>query len=132
MPLVIGMDIGGSSARLGLVDLSSAKIVAREIVPTGYDAQGPAMMAAFRSAILRLMEHGQASALGVGMPGLQDSEGRVKDASNLPGLNGIAIDKELAREWGWPSRMDNDLNVLALGEARFGGIGADRLLVVAL
>src|SRR5437870_140778 len=81
---VIGMDIGGSSARLGLVDTESARIVAREVIPTGYDAQGPATMAAFRSAIGRLVSKGQPQALGVGMPGLQDDEGRVKDASNLP------------------------------------------------
>ncbi len=132
MPDVIGMDIGGSSARLGLVDTATAAILAREVVPTGYDARGPEVMAAFRAAITRLAGQGQPAALGVGMPGLQDAEGRVAEASNLPGLCGIAIAADLARDWGWPSRMDNDLNVLAIGEDRYGDYHAARLLVVAI
>ena len=129
---VIGMDIGGSSARLGLLDTATAAILAREVVPTGYDARGPETMAAFRAAIARLAAHGKPVALGVGMPGLQDAQGRVAEASNLPGLCGIAIAADLARDWGWPSRMDNDLNVLAIGEDRYGRYNAARLLVVAL
>jgi predicted NBD/HSP70 family sugar kinase len=132
MPHVIGMDIGGSSARIGLVDTTTAAILAREVVPTGYDARGPEVMAAFRAAIARLAAQGQPVALGVGMPGLQDAQGRVAEASNLPGLCGIAIAADLARDWGWPSRMDNDLNVLAIGEDRYGRYDATRLLVVAL
>jgi predicted NBD/HSP70 family sugar kinase len=126
------MDIGGSSARLGLVDTATAAILAREVVPTGYDARGPETMAAFRAAIARLAAHGKPAALGVGMPGLQDAQGRVAEASNLPGLCGIAIAADLARDWGWPSRMDNDLNVLAIGEDRYGRYDAARLLVVAI
>jgi predicted NBD/HSP70 family sugar kinase len=132
MPHVIGMDIGGSSARLGLVDTATAAILAREVVPTGYDARGPETMAAFRAAIARLAAQGKPTELGVGMPGLQDAQGRVAEASNLPGLCGIAIAADLARDWGWPSRMDNDLNVLAIGEDRYGHYGAARLLVVAI
>jgi glucokinase len=132
MPQVIGMDIGGSSARVGLVDTATATIVAREVVTTGFDAQGPATMAALRAAIARLAACGHPVALGVGMPGLQDAQGRVAEASNLPGLCGIAIAAELERDWGWPSRMDNDLNVLAIGEDRYGHYDAARLLVVAI
>jgi glucokinase len=132
MPHVIGMDIGGSSARIGLVDTATAEILAREVVPTGYDARGPEVMAALRRAIARLSAQGRPTALGVGMPGLQDAQGRVAEASNLPGLCGIAIAADLAREWGWPSRMDNDLNVLAIGEDRYGHYNAARILVVAI
>src|SRR5438552_9769433 len=128
MPQVIGIDIGGSSAKLGLVDTASASIIARETVTTGFEVHATEFLGALRTAISRLAAHGNPQALGVGMPGLQDSEGRVKDASNLPGLNGIAMASELARERGWPSRMDNDLNVLALGEAHYGGHGMSRLL----
>ncbi len=132
MPLVIGIDIGGTSARIGLVDTATAAILAREVVPTGYDSRAETLMPAFRAAVSRVAAEGAAVALGVGMPGLQDSAGRVTEASNLPGLCGVAIDRELARDFGWPSCMENDLNALAFGESRYGNYGVTRLLVVAL
>lgn len=113
---------------MGLV--VEGKIVARDTLPTGYDTQPAALIARLIDAITRL---GPPSAIGIGMPGLQDAEGRVTDASNLPGLNGVAIAREVAAPWGCPHRIDNDLNVLALGEYRYGGhSGVKRLLVVAL
>jgi len=124
---LIGIDIGGSSARVGVV--SGGGIAARETVPTGYEIRAVELLDALRAAIERL---GTPDAIGVGMPGLQDSEGRVKDASNLPKLNGVAIARELAATWNCPYRMDNDLNVLALGEARYGGHVGTRILTVAL
>jgi len=123
----IGIDIGGTSARVGLV--ADGAILERETLPTGFDTQGPELIARLRAAIARL---GEPDAIGVGMPGLQDAQGRVTDASNLPGLNGFAIAQELAATWNCPHRIDNDLNVLALGEQRYGGHNARRLLVVAL
>lgn len=124
---IIGIDIGGTNARVGLV--ADGTIRARLTLPTGYDAQGPELIGRLHAAIMRL---GEPAAIGVGMPGLQDAEGRVTDASNLPGLNGFAIARELAASWNCPHRIDNDLNVLALGEHRYGGHNARRLLVVAL
>jgi len=127
MRRIIGIDIGGTNARVGLV--ADGKILARETLPTGFDTQGPELIARLRAAIARL---GEPVAIGVGMPGLQDAQGRVTDASNLPGLNGFAIARELAAPWNCPYRIDNDLNVLALGEQRYGEHAARRLLVVAL
>jgi glucokinase len=118
------MDVGGTSAKIGLVGLAGdrGEVLARESVPTGYDASRATLMAAFQAAVARLISAGtRPEAIGVGMPGLQDEEGRVQDASNLPSLNGVAVARELGAAFSLPARMDNDLNVAGLGEWRFGG-----------
>ncbi len=140
MRYAIGMDVGGTSAKLGLVAISGAQaeILYSETVPTGYETPRERLLADFRAAVARVAAYGLQNkaapeALGVGMPGFQDGEGRVVEASNLPMLNGVAVASVLGAEFGLPARMDNDLNVAALGEYHYGGHGeVGRLLVVAI
>lgn len=140
MRYAIGMDVGGTSAKLGLVAISagSAEILLSDSVSTGYETPRERLLSGFRAAVARLAAYGLKNrtvpeALGVGMPGFQDAEGRVVEASNLPQLNGVAVASLLGAEFGLPALLDNDLNVAALGEYLYGGHGAvGRLLVVAL
>ena len=134
------MDVGGTSAKLGLVAIGGgrAEILYSESVPTGYETPRERLLADFRAGVARVAAFGLRNktvpeALGVGMPGFQDEEGRVVDASNLPALDGVAVASLLGAEFGLPARMDNDLNVAALGEYHYGAHGkVARLLVVAL
>lgn len=141
MRYAIGIDVGGTSAKLGLVALdgASATILSRQNVPTGYETTPETLLAGLSAAVNRLIEEGKpcdavVEGIGMGMPGLQDDAGRVQDASNLPALNGVAVAADLGAALSLPARMDNDLNVVALGEARFGGYpeSSGRLLAVYL
>ncbi len=138
MRYAIGIDVGGTSAKLGLVALegASATILSQQNVLTGYETTPQTLLAGLSAAVDRLFEGKPCPAvvegIGMGMPGLQDDAGRVQDASNLPALNGVAIAAELGAALCLPARMDNDLNVVTLGEARFGGSAESggRLLAV--
>jgi glucokinase len=121
-----------------LLEAGSACILARQTVPTGFSASAQELLRRLQEAATQLAAEAEAAghpvhAVGVGMPGLQDPDGCVRDCSNLPALNGVAVAKEISDALSLPSCIDNDLNVAALGEYRFGGHGhSDRLLVVAL
>lgn len=136
MRYAIGIDVGGTSAKLGLVALegAAATILSRQTVPTGYATTRDTLLTGVLAAVAQLAGPAEASpaGIGIGMPGLQDDAGRVQDASNLPGLNGVAVAAELGAALSLPARMDNDLNVVALGEAHFGGYpeSSGRLLAV--
>src|SRR5207253_5487352 len=53
----------------------------------------------------------------VGVPGVVESEtGRINLAENVPGLEGRAFDAELQERLGLPVRLENDVNLAALGE----------------
>lgn len=136
MRYAIGIDVGGTSAKLGLVALdgTSASIQSRQTVPTGYDTTRETLLTGLSAAVAKLLDGAAAEGIGMGMPGLQDNAGRVQDCTNLPALNGVAVAAELGAALSLPARIDNDLNVVALGEARFGGYSesSGRLLAVYL
>jgi glucokinase len=104
--------------------------------PTGFHTPCDEMLRRFHEAVEEALAAapGQAIAgVGIGMPGLQDDQGRVASASNLPTLNGVDLRGEISRMAGAPALMENDLNAVALGEYHFGGHAIPgNLLVVAI
>lgn len=121
--------------RAGLVR-EDGTILASASRPTGFETPREEMLARFAQAIREVLDSAPGVAIegtGIGMPGLQDEAGRVASASNLPTLNGVDLRAEVSRLTGVPAAMENDLNVVALGEYRFGGHRvAGNLLVVAI
>jgi glucokinase len=123
MRYAIGMDVGGTSVRVALVR-EDGHVVDSCVQPTGFDTPTDVMLGRFRLALehaLRADGGAQAEGVGVGMPGLQDEQGRVESASNLPSLNGVDLRGEVSRITGLPAAMENDMNTVALGEYHFGG-----------
>jgi predicted NBD/HSP70 family sugar kinase len=65
-------------------------------------------------------------AIGVGVPGAVDpASGRVAHAVNL-GLDGLALGDELGERLGVRVRLENDVNVAALGAFHLLGHGPER------
>ncbi len=129
--LTLGIDIGGTSAKLGLVD-SSGDIVARSRVPTGRDLSGDELVAGIARAAGAMA--GRAAAVGIAAPGMRRDDGEgVVNVTNLPHIDGYPLRSALAAALGVPASLDNDANAAALGEARHGaGHGGARVLCVTL
>jgi glucokinase-like ROK family protein len=70
--------------------------------------------------------------IGVGVPGpVEFRTGRPVSPPIMPGWDGFPIRERLASRWGAPVWVDNDVNVLALGEWRSGiAAGHDDVVVV--
>jgi glucokinase len=133
--LFIGIDIGGGSAKIGLVN-SQGAIVGRHRIPVKHGEDAPQILNSYNSAIDTLMRDANAAQLGgigVGFPGHILPDFATGANSNVPALDGVPIADILARRFGCPSRMVNDADAGAMAEYRFGaGRGVDRLLLVTV
>lgn len=113
----VGVDLGGTSAKIGLVRRGRLERRAQAPNPHDFDA----CVAAIARATREMCAGEQPEAVGVGLPGVI-GEGRrmVLDAPNLKFLEGRDLATALETELGAPVRLENDANVAALGEARHG------------
>ena len=118
----VGVDFGGTSVKMALVDEKGA-IRARERVATKDLASREAWLDAVGAAHARLAAQakGPVAGVGVGVPGFVDYErGFIYDLPNVPGWKGVPLVELLEARLGCPVRVDNDVNVMTLGECTYG------------
>ena len=129
--LVLGVDLGARFLRGAVSDLSGAVRARHDVELVGADAESAlAAIVDLRDAL--------AGAAGlapelidqavVGVPGVvEERTGAVRLATNVPGLDGRRYGAELEERLGVRVRVENDVNLAALGEGRHGvarGAGA--------
>jgi glucokinase len=131
--LRIGIDIGGTSAKLGLVD-PDGRVLSRVEVLTGRDMTAEDLVTSLADAIFGRLDGHKAEALGIAAPGMRRDDGEgVVNVTNLPHIDGYPLREKMQEATGLRTVIDNDANAAAMGEARFGGgRGVSRLLVMTL
>ena len=133
---VFGVDIGGTTVKLGFFDVEGTLLDKWEI-PTRTQDNGSYILPDIAKSIQEKMEEKQVDAsevagVGVGAPGPIDSEGVVHKAVNL-GWDTFSIKDTLEDILHVPVKAGNDANVAALGEMwKGGGQGSRNLIVVTL
>lgn len=82
----------------------------------------------------QLLAGDQPAAIGVSFGGPVDAAtNTVRLSHHVPGWENIPLGEILTAEFGAPARVDNDANVAALGEQRFGaGQGYDSLMYITV
>ncbi|MEX1025932.1 MAG: ROK family protein [Planctomycetota bacterium] len=137
----VGVDIGGTSVKLGAIDAAGAILGERtieipaELREAGARATDASVAALFDAIVEAAVALGATDCLGVGVPGLLDrAHGGVVTSPNLRYLEGRSIVDEFQRRLGGGTViLENDANLAALGEVRVGGArGARNALVVTL
>jgi glucokinase-like ROK family protein len=137
--LVAGVDIGATSIDLGIADFSG-KLLVRYSEPASVQ-DGPIRILGRVCSLLEkmLQEHGlnpdKLNGIGVGVPGPVDySVGTLVSPPIMPGWDHYPIIQTI-QQW-FPSSnavVDNDVNVMALGEIYQGaGRGVDNLIFVKI
>lgn len=134
----IGIDIGGTSIKLGLVS-DQGKILSRSVFMTK-DAPGRAkMIKTLVTHITNLQaiarrEKYSVRGVGIGAPGPIDVErGFVYFFPNISGWKNTPLKAMLERRLKMPVYVDNDANAMAYGEFRFGaGRGSKNILALTL
>ena len=122
----VGVDFGGTSVKMALVN-DQGQLVEREQFATRQAATQPAWIEAVAEAVDRMLTkrglHLSAlSGIGVGVPGFVDfNRGFIHDLTNVPGWTAVPLAAKLKRRLGLPAFVDNDANLMALGEVAFGG-----------
>jgi len=133
----IGIDLGGTEMKGGLVDLGGILLCERRTAtPVKEGRLG--IMRELKAAIEALIgEAGGRPVLGIGIGSagrIDPRTGKVIYASdNLPGWSGTEIAREMEEAFGLPVFADNDVNAAALGEAWIGAArGCDTFALIAL
>lgn len=134
----IGVDLGGQSVKLALVD--SQGVIRRrrqESIDATKSAEQLCGVMLDQIRLLRLdarSENLAPSAVGIIMPGYMDRQRtRLIFAANLPTLSGSNLLADLRAGLDLPVTFDADSNGAAFGEYCYGaGQGVDRLTVVAI
>jgi glucokinase len=134
-----GIDIGGTSIKFGLCD-SAGKVLYKEQRPTLAEKGPTPLMHLVGNIGERLLYHAAEEDypirwLGVGTPGAVDwkSGTVIGPCPNIKGWQGMEIGKILKERLNVPILVDNDANVVALAEARFGAaVGAKSVVCVTV
>lgn len=119
----IGLDIGGTSIKAGLVDESGLVVESRKTATVNDDLD------AFLSNLSKLVREFQKSAdiggIGMGIPGLRNSRTRIIETSpNIPCLDKVNLEQLLADQVQIQCVGENDANAAAYAEFVCGaGIG---------
>ena len=123
---VVGVDIGGQSAKCGVVDARGNVIAQTRIVSnTQTEAEDfvKELAVALKGIIAQAGAEGQVRGIGVGAPNGNHYTGQIEGAVNLTWGAGRVIDlaKMLSAEMdGIPVALTNDANAAAMGEMTYG------------
>ena len=135
--VVLAVDLGAVHARLALTDLAST-VLAQVQAPLLISA-GPAHVLDWvaRQADTLLAEAGRTGAdlmsIGVGLPGpVEHATGRPINPPIMPGWDDADVRGILAERFGCAVLIDNDVNIMALGEYRTAWTGVSDMMFVKL
>ena len=133
-PVAIGIDFGGTSVKLGLVQSGSLTLRA-ESLPTLAYASAERLLAAIVERIDELRARSpDVRAIGVGLPGIVDSRhGLVHHLTNVPGWVNVPLRDLLSLHTGLPTVIENDANAMTYAEWKFGAArGRENVVCVTL
>ena len=120
----IGIDLGGTFIKGGIVD-DTGRILVKDKVPTESEKGAGRVALNIASLCEKLLESVNMTkndivGIGMGVPGMIDSEkGEVVYSNNL-NWEHFLIGEETEKLTGLPVKIANDANVAALGETKFG------------
>lgn len=134
--VIAGVDIGGTSTKLGLVD-ENGKILGqrREAIADHRDKPIEDFLAVLSNHINELLEEHNCTlkAVGVGAPNGNFYTGNIKNAPNLPWKGEQVVTSTIEKLLNVPSRLTNDANAAAIGEMKYGNAkGMKNFIVLTL
>ena len=131
---VFGVDVGGTTVKLGLFD-AQGNVLDKWEIPTRTEDEGSHILPDIADSIrekMKRIDKDSVVGVGVGAPGPIDSKGVVHRAVNL-GWGTFSIKDTLEDLLNVPVMAGNDANVAALGEMWMGGgQGCRDLIMVTL
>ena len=120
--IAIGIDVGGTSIKGAFIN-GKGEILDRFSMKVNKDAPASEEVGKLCDLINEGIKKNnfEVKGIGVGIPGILDmDEGVVIGSPNLPTWDGFEFGKFMSERTGLPVKINNDANVAALGEAKFG------------
>jgi glucokinase len=134
--LCFGIDIGGTSVKLGLFT-DNGNLLDKWEITTRKDEGGSLILGDVADSIKQKIDDmklakEQIIGIGIGVPGPVREDGTVIQCVNL-GWGIFNVSEEMKRLTGFDTKVGNDANVAALGEMwQGGGKGYKNLIMVTL
>ncbi len=120
---VIGVDIGGTGTKYGIVD-KDGNVLHSSSMPTNTHAQVTSFIDELHIRLSELIEKvggvGRIKGIGVGAPNGNIYTGTIEYAPNLPWKGIIPFAKMLQDKFKLPVKLTNDANAAAVGEMMYG------------
>jgi glucokinase len=123
-PWVVGVDLGGTTIKLGLID-PQKKILERRRIPTNPE-EGPENAIEHIAEVVNeyrkfIPDKENIAALGICCPGPVDHEaGMLINPTNLPKFYNVPLRQMLFERLNMPVSMEHDAKAAALGEFYYG------------
>lgn len=121
--LAIGIDIGGTGTKFGIVDREGNVLFSSEMSTRGYETI-ESFIAELHVKVQPLIDNvggiGRIRGIGVGAPNGNFYTGTIEYAPNLPWKGIIPLAKLIQNEFSLPVVLTNDANAAALGEMKYG------------
>ncbi|MBQ4233091.1 MAG: ROK family protein, partial [Lachnospiraceae bacterium] len=133
---VIGVDLGGTTVKLGLFDVNG-RVLEKWEIPTVKDNEGSQILPDIADTIKdklneKNIQTEEVVGVGMGVPGPVKEDGTVIKCANL-GWGVFNVAGTLSELLGMRVKVANDANVAALGEMWQGGAkGHDDVVMVTL
>ncbi len=133
---VFGVDIGGTTVKMGLLT-TDGTIVEKWEIPTRKENKGENILPDVAASIEAKLSEKKISkdnvaGIGVGVPGPVTADGVIQRAVNL-GWGKFNVNEKLESLTGIKTMTGNDANVAALGEMwKGGGMGYKSIVMVTL
>lgn len=133
----IGVDVGGTTVKMGLFD-TDGNLIKKWEIPTVTKDGGQLILSDVAKSIITMMEEKNIElddilGIGMGVPGAVDKYGyMVSGAVNL-GWDAFSVPEAFSNYLNLPIKVANDANVAAFGEMwQGGGKGYDNMVAVTL
>ena len=134
---VVGIDIGGQTSKIGVVD-ARGTVLAQTVIRTDTYDQVEPYIAELAEAVKKLIREsgteGKVRGIGVGAPNGNYYTGTIENAPNLLwGRQKVEFSKLLNKALGLPVALTNDANAAAVGEMTYGAArGMKNFIMITL
>lgn len=130
----IGMDIGGMSVKIGIVNKDN-EIIAKKVIPTRLDIPAEQMVKNMADAVKELLAEQNiqledCQGIGIGSPGTIDDVNGIVLYSNNFNWENVPIIAELKQYLDTEIKIANDADAAALGEVSAGAAKGEKSAVL--
>lgn len=137
MDYYVGIDLGGTNTKIGLLNIEG-DILKSSIIKTLSSEGVDKTMERIWSVIQELAKETDVNienikGIGMGIPGPVEEQSIVAFFANFPWGTNVNVKEKLEKITGIETKLDNDANIIALGEAKYGAAkGSKSSVTVAL
>jgi glucokinase len=135
----IGVDVGGTNIKMGLIHHRKGIVARSRLATKKLGGKKSSLVGAVIDAMRALTDQegvrkSEIAGVGLGLPGPVDSmAGVVKYLPNVPGWKNEPLAEEIRTLFKLPAFIDNDVNLITLGEWKYGaGRGFDNIFCMTL